>query len=267
MKYLMVLVALASCVMDEVDDELGETSADVTSSNKLASNKLATNKLATAKLAAAKLAGAGLAGSSLIETAAGRDVLTYVVRCALAANQTVVFRSSNGASYSFAGEIGLASAWTTRALTTSEQRWVSACILARTNYYGVQVNLSLRGDHPALGATFGEVLQYGAAEAAFYGNIFIPEQPEYACIGVMKEIGIGSPSYPLRQCAVQNGKSGITMCGFTYTGGCGVIDSLLAPACDSLLAPYTNCHPPRKSGTAATTYHEVITVELPGGLL
>ncbi|MEO8552820.1 MAG: hypothetical protein ABI678_22735 [Kofleriaceae bacterium] len=86
----------------------------------------------------------------------------------------------------------------------------------------------------------------------------------YACIGLLKEIGIGSPAYPLRQCAVPNGNTGLTMCGFTYADGCGVIDSLLAPACDALVAPYKNCHPPRRSGmTTTSTWTEVITVELP----
>ncbi|HEY0254501.1 MAG TPA: hypothetical protein VGC41_23395 [Kofleriaceae bacterium] len=226
----------------------------VTSTNKLATNKLATNKLATSKLAAQQLGGALFTGSTLIETADGRDVLSYVLKCALSSGQTLTLTDSKKVSYAFPGEIGLAPAWTTRALTLSEQRWVSACVLARVNYYGVQVALSLRGNNPVLSAGLSEITTYSAPEAGFYGNLFATNQPENACISLLKDLGVGSPSYALRQCAVADSTGKTTMCGFAYNGLC-------ASTCGIGIAPYQNCR-----GADGTTYAEVITVELPNDL-
>ncbi|MFT3691506.1 MAG: hypothetical protein QM831_00075 [Kofleriaceae bacterium] len=251
-QYVVIAALLVGCVTEE---DLSEMQDGVTSTNKLAANKLAANKLSANKLAAQKLGQGSFTGNALIETADGRDVLTYITRCALTPSQTITLKDSTGASYTFTGEIGLGSAWTTRALTLSEQRWVSACVLARTNYYGVQVSLSLRGNNSVLATVPNEVLTYSAPEAAFYGNLFVAGQSENACISLQKDLGVGSPSYALRQCAVETATgSKTTMCGFAYRGLC-------ATACGIGVAPYQNC-----SGTDGT-YAEVITVELSNGLL
>jgi hypothetical protein len=254
---------LASCAVD--DPEVGTSYDDLTSTNKLASNKLASNKLAAGKLGAQQLAIGALRGSSLLETADGRDVLSYMVRCALGPTATLSLASSTGTSYAFAGEIGLAPAWTSRALTVGEQRWVTACLLARTNYFGVQVDLSLRGDAPALAATATERAQYAAPEAAFYGNLFATPQTMYACLSIYKTVGVGSPSYNLRQCAVPSSDGVTTMCGFTYAGLCGFTDAGRAQACNRSPSPFGGCHPPRGLLALPTdTFAEVITVELLG---
>lgn len=251
MKCAILMALLVGCVTEE---DLSQMQDGVTSTNKLAANKLAANKLAANKLAAQKLGQGSFTGNALIETADGRDVLTYITRCALTPAQTVTLKASTGTSYTFTGEIGLGSSWLTRALTTSEQRWVSACVLARTNYYGVQVDLSLRGNNNVLATVLNELVTYSAPEAGFYGNLFVAGQPEYACLSLQKDLGVGSPSYALRQCAVPGADGKTTLCGFTYRGLC-------ATACGTGAAPYQNC-----SG-ADGTYQEVITVELSNGLL
>jgi hypothetical protein len=262
MKKLLVLLLLGAvgCALD-TDPNESATDDDIATSNKLASNKLASNKLASNKLAANKLAVATLPSqSTLIDSADGREVLSYILKCALPASVTLTITATNGTAYPFPGEIGLAPAWTTRALTVTEQHWVSACVLSRTNYFGIAVPLSLRGSNPALAQTLAEDLQYETSEAAFYGNLFSTPQVEYACIALPKELNVGSQSLGLRDCAVPTGDGTTTMCGFTFTGGCGVVDSLLQPACLSLAEPYSNC----KAGTAAnaTRFQEVISVVL-----
>ena len=70
--------------------------------------------------------------------------------------------------------------------TDSCQRWVSACVLARTNAYGVHVQISMRAPavvppgrdaqyakiQAALATSPGEVATFGGREGAFYGNLF-----------------------------------------------------------------------------------------------
>jgi hypothetical protein len=227
---LLTILTFSGCVMDDPTDT-GTDEQDIASTNKLATNKLATNKLATNKLAVNKLAvasfSAGTPGSPLIETSDGRDVLTYMLGCALTPAQTLTLKTIAGTSYTFTGLIGVAPAWTTRALTLDEQRWVTGCLLARVNYFGVLVDLSMRGNLPALATTAAEV-SYTKLDGSFYGNLFDPAGPtEYACDG-----GAGNPQ---RICADVSSDGVTTMCGFTYTGLCHGVGGH-GPACTANLS-------------------------------
>ncbi len=262
MRSLLLLCALAGCVTDE---SFGEIESDVLSANKLAANKLAANKLAANKLAANALSGSGLAGSTMVETADGRDVLSYIVSCALPAGASLSITTKTNTRVTFPGAIGLAPAWATRAPTVSERRWVTACVLARTNKFGVSVQMSMRGAHTALNGSLGELLGYLLVEGAFYGDLFDPAGPQmYACAAEVRDLNLALSTQELRACAVSD--DGITTgCGFTYTGKCAVIDLSLAPACNSLLFPYKNCRGGRTS--SAPIFTEVITVSLATSLL
>jgi hypothetical protein len=251
---LLTILALSGCVLDDPTDT-GTDEQDIATSNKLATNKLATNKLATNKLAANKLAAAsfviGVAGSPLIETSDGRDVLTYMLGCALTPTQTLTLRTAAGTPYTFTGLLGVAPAWTTRALTLDEQRWVTGCLLARVNYFGVLVNLSMRGNLPALATTSAEA-SYTKLDGSFYGNLFDPAGPtEYACDG--------GADNAQRICADVSTDGVTTMCGFTYTGMCrSTVVTSHGPACTgSVLAP--SC---RTSLTGSQTFTQTVQVYL-----
>lgn len=255
MKIALLALVLSACALDEVEEgDLGETSQDVTTTNKLATNKLAANKLAANKLAAAKLATAsfatGLPAQPLLGTADGRDVMTYLVSCALSSTQTISLTSSTGTAYTFTGEIGLAPAWNTRALTADEQRWVSACVLARTNYYGVQVMLSMRGYNTALKTTSAD-MTYTGLDGVFYGNLFdTTGAKEFACDG--------KATNTQRICADPDPASttGLTMCGFTATGACG---PAVGGACDFFAG---KCRITATGAIGSTAYTQVIAVYL-----
>src|SRR5262249_37402515 len=73
------------------------------------------------------------------------------------------------------------------------QRWVTACVLARTNAYGVKVDISIRAPPDApdavknAPATSGEERgEYSLREGAFWGNVFDesptapPPAPDYS---------------------------------------------------------------------------------------
>jgi hypothetical protein len=130
-------------------------------------------------------------------------------------------------------------------------------VLARTNLYGVQVQLSLRGAHRVLGAPLGETLQYALVEGAFYGDLFKVQPEMYACSALLKETGLPVSTLGARACAKPApGSTTTTACGFTYVGPCGLLDVGLTPVCTGLLPPYAHC----RGGTAR--YDEVITVAL-----
>jgi hypothetical protein len=249
---VLVIVALAGCVVDGVETSTLEEA--VTASNRLASNRLASNRLASNRLASNSLGAAALTSSALIETADGREVFATVVSCALPAGASVTVADTSGTSYSFAGEIGLAPAWQTTTPSPAERRWVTACVLARTNYYGVPVQISMRGAHPALAMTTVETSTFTAAEGAFYGDLFdTSAQTWFACGTRTWSAALATDAQ--RTCTIsQDGMT--TMCGFTYAFFCGsAYDPTHAAAC-SAKPPWTNC-----KGSGAT-HGEVISIYL-----
>src|SRR5206468_2931601 len=74
-----------------------------------------------------------LADPQLASTAAKRHQLTYLVRCALPAD-IELYAQHGTERFTFPGSMGLAPRWLYEAMTPSEERWVSACLLALVNY-------------------------------------------------------------------------------------------------------------------------------------
>ncbi|MFT3693397.1 MAG: hypothetical protein QM831_09685 [Kofleriaceae bacterium] len=227
-----IAVLAAGCAVDEATT--GTTSQDVTSQNKLAANKLAANKLAGNKLAGNKLAGNKLAGNklaanslgagALASTPDGRDVLSYIVGCALDTSQVLAVFDDDGNEYDMPGWLGLATAWVDRDLTLDERHLVSSCLYSRTNYFGIAVHISLRGDSPLLATDDSEVAAYPFHEAAFWGDFFDPDNGTswFTCESDQKMADEGNDAYHLRQCSTPSGNDdGLSKCGFTYTGVCG----------------------------------------------
>jgi hypothetical protein len=251
---LIMSVVLSACALTPTDEEeLGETTEEVQSTNRLAANKLSAYKLQLAHLGDGALA---TTVGNLVATADGREVLSYVVGCALAADDRLSVLTTSQ-KLTFVGSIGLAPMWKARALSASEKRWVSACVLARTNLYGIQIQLSLRGAHPVLAAPLGEGLQYALVEGAFYGDLFETQPEMYACSSLLKETGLPVSTLGARACAKPvSGSTSTTACGFTYVGPCALLDLGLIPACTGLLPPYAHCR------AGARRYDEVITVAL-----
>lgn len=145
-----------------------------------------------------------------------RELMKYAIECALPATATVT--ASNGVdSFDFHGSLGLAPEWADGACQTPCQEWVSACLLARSNYYGVTVALYFDGNHPAFEAEqppegYGN---YSVEEGAFFGNVFLDFPRQYSCRG-----GGNDPlSMSFRLCS----KPG-HICGIQSVGSCGEIN-------------------------------------------
>jgi hypothetical protein len=197
--------------------------------NRLAFNRLAFNRLAFNRLAFNRLAFNRLAFNSLDNlehSPGGRDLLLYVARCALSDGDVLVAEHGSE-SYEFPGLMGLAPEWEHRGLTTAESRWVSACLIAHVNAFGVAVEISLRAPGPIL-ATAEEAYDFPVYEATFFGHVFGDDLETYSCLGNDAEIAAAhAPDRALRVCADPGPQCEIVELGYcrdvcdTYVTGTG----------------------------------------------
>ncbi len=71
-------------------------------------------------------------------------------------------------------------------MTAVEAHWVSACMLARINAFGVTLQISLRADNApvaSLDTSTEERAQFPLDEAGFFGNSFSENAPADVCSG------------------------------------------------------------------------------------
>ena len=158
--------------------------------------------------------------------------LTYLVECALPENAHLDV-TLHGERMSFSGGLGLAPEWNKRALSEKEQRWVSACLLARANYYGKRVQISMRSANPAhsaLRTSVAERERFVLFEGGFYGNLFSDAPTGYVCAPKQRSLD-PAPVSQDRVCTEASGRtlndgSAITRCGFVRQVFCdGVEDA------------------------------------------
>ncbi len=152
----------------------------------------------------------------------GAEHLEYLALCALDEGTELVAAGDH-----YPGLFGLGAEWVDAGCSESCQRWISACVLAHANAYGVSVEVSLRGSHPGFAWDQSIVEQFSLQEAAFYGNVFqvtgidYPEQPLYACSGralVAFDDDDGSHESSLDY--LQKRICGTGDCGLNNTGPC-----------------------------------------------
>jgi hypothetical protein len=168
---------------------------------KLAANKLAANRIAINRIAINRIAINGLLDRTLPEVALTSDslaaslapdaladedtasLLEYTVSCALAPDQAVDVEV-DGRMRTFPGSLGLAPAWGTPdgECDGTCMGWVSACLLARTNFKGESVPISLLGRHPGLEPTADESIAFPVEEATYFGDLFASPIAIHACL-------------------------------------------------------------------------------------
>jgi hypothetical protein len=276
-------VSLMACTVEAPDTSI--TNQNIGTRNRLASNRLASNRLASNRLASNSLSPllANPDTAEMMQSEAGRDVYSYVVSCALPEGTTIegdvpgapdvgppdYNYTCSGEHCVFAGAIGLAPRWVEHKLDNKGQGWVSACLLARVNANGLAESISMRGRNDSLAVIGDELLLYAAEEGAFYGNVFdnttAGSDDEWlalstnACAGANNDVAHAQA----RDCATQNGTSGLTYCGFNYAGDCrDFTPAFPTPAaCSGFTgAPdgyYTDCHD--EPGAKGKKFREVIT--------
>ncbi|XXX74080.1 hypothetical protein WMF30_41180 [Sorangium sp. So ce134] len=274
---IAVGVAQTGCLAEALEIEpaegqVGSTEEALTSMNRLSMNRLSMNRLSMNRLSMNGLSsgglspsGSGLSSTELIETPEGRELLAYVVRCALPEGESLS-GAYGGVTYTFAGAVGVAPGWRSSPLDPVGQRWVSACLLAHVNGYGIEVPISLRGEHEALETTTTERAQFNAQEAAFYGNLFGsgPDRGMFACAGaaVQAQCGAGpSAEVPFRACGASEG------CELSFAGPCRDVAHPELQACENTSADFVEDCFVEASGPDGWSgdlfkYPEVITVYL-----
>jgi hypothetical protein len=151
-------------------------------SNALTSNALTSNALTSNALTSNALTSNALTSNALSDPAA-RTLLRYVAGCALPAGEGIDLEI-DGQTYEFRGEIGLAKSWGKEHGSCNEacRRWVSACVLARVNYLGEHVPISIRGERGELASSTQERDTFTRREGAYYGDIFASPPLYHACV-------------------------------------------------------------------------------------
>ena len=188
---------IAGCAVDDStppeEEALDTVEGALVISNALNPNALNPNALNPNALSQTALNPNALASSTLAMIrdpggagAISRQLLSYTVSCALGPAQSFSFTWRDGSNVdqpeTFWGLLGLAADWAVSPLDMAGQRWVSACLASRVNWYGHPVTLSSRGAHAKL-RRLGtqERANFPSQEGAFYGNLFLPNPVVYAC--------------------------------------------------------------------------------------
>lgn len=160
--------------------------------------------------------------AALVASEESRQRLKYLVSCALDEG-TGLQGNYGGETYKFPGGMGLAPHWNESALSLSERRWVSACILARTNAFGERIQISLRADAPfaSLQSTPQEMASHSLYEGGFFGDLFAEDAAAFVCVGARHSDGVAARAKRRRVCSdtVEDGTLR-TQCGFIQVGTC-----------------------------------------------
>jgi hypothetical protein len=194
------------------------------STNRISTNRISTNRISTNRISTNRFKLNRPAAWDLLGTAEQRELLQYIIGCAIAPDVTLEV-DYQGGHYVFSGEVGLAPRWLERPMTASEKRWVSACLISRVNNYGLSVPISLRGPHNALTVTSSEANTFRLEEGAFYGNIFTPLHEPIIWVACRGRDQAAAPGFAVaiddRDCAEPDpAQPGLTKCGFIYAGDC-----------------------------------------------
>ena len=215
-----------------------------TAIGKLATNKLATNRLSpfsaaansalANRLAASPLSSAQLGPNeyvansettnAFLSTPQGREVLSYIVGCALPDGDKLLATGTDGNALEFFGEAGLAKEWLNHRLLKVGRGWVSACLFARVNDHNTAVPVSMRGPHHALASSPDEEQGWALEEGAFYGDYFVAPGETVQWIACRGRDQAASEFGGLvdRDCTEPDPNDpSHTVCGFTYAGECG----------------------------------------------
>jgi hypothetical protein len=162
---------------------------------------------------------------AMTQSEPGRELLKYLVNCALGEGVSIFF-DVEGQTFEYPGKLGLVPQWSRRALTLDEEQVISACILARTNFYGKTVKLSMRSDTmTALQTDDVERREFPLFEAGFFGNIFKNEPEYFVCFGESAPDRAKRLESHLRVCSLHSDvnpsrQSDKSRCGFTIVGAC-----------------------------------------------
>jgi len=171
------------------------------------------------------------------------EFFKYFIQCALDSGDSWQL-TLNGTQYIFDGGVGLVPDLKDRAITFDESRWLSACLFAHVNAFGIHVMISTRSGNE-IAVTPDELAQYRVYEGAFFGDLS-SNSSWYSCHGEpIAEAESESSWRKYRVCTDS------TVCGFNSVGRCADVCKVN----DGQLG-YQNC-----TGNG-TIYYEVVNTYL-----
>jgi hypothetical protein len=170
-------------------------------SNALISNALISNALISNALISNALSSDGLSPDGVnTDGALARQFLSYAYSCAMGPNDSLTV-DIKGQPFTVHGALNLAPEWGKEGGQCDGrcQRWLTACLLSRTNYWGVPVKISLRGNRPELFPTDAEQKAYPLREGTYFGNLFQQGQTRqlWGCAGPASNV----PQLSNRMCS------------------------------------------------------------------
>jgi hypothetical protein len=195
----LVLLTHCAAPAEEQEEVYGAAKSALEVSNALTPNALTPNALTPNALTPNALTPNALTPNALDPDALdslqdpgadgelSRLLLKYTVSCALDSSQSFSFSWTDSAggvhNESYPGQLGIAPEWTSGPLAVPGQELVSGCLCARTNWYGVQVIISLRYVDGVLRIVTDtpEHLFYPYLEGACWGNLFSATPYVSAC--------------------------------------------------------------------------------------
>ncbi|PTL84483.1 hypothetical protein [Vitiosangium sp. GDMCC 1.1324] len=184
------LVGATGCGVEELSAEEQDLAPRTQEQALVENNGLSLNGLSLNGLSLNGLSLNGLSLNGLSTTdfanwfnsnpAGNEQLMRYMVRCAVGANETRSFvNPATGALYTWQGGLGLAPAWAGGApATVVEQQIISACLAAHANNYGLHVSISVLGrdsNGANISFTTDELASYPKRESCFFGNVFTNE--------------------------------------------------------------------------------------------
>jgi hypothetical protein len=180
--------------------------------------------------------------SGYMTSEAGRKLIKYIVECALPSGDSIT-----KGSYTFAGKVGLAPEWKYGTCGRYCQEWISACLLARTNEFGITVKIDMRANHSAIGTGPGGS-EFTEQEGAFFGNLFANPPKAYACQGQ----NAANAYYSNRTCSY--GRCAMKEVDYAYcSNGCSYWYGGTQASCWASNNPYSSDYS-KSYDTVITTY-------------
>jgi hypothetical protein len=144
--------------------------------------------------------------NGLMTSSGGRKTVSYLIKCALAANDSLVKQDQNGVSYTFAGGIGLCPDWKNNDVHANGtcMEAISACMLAHVNTAGVHVPLWLDSNDTAIGWGVDRT-NYPMQEGTFFGDII-----DTGSLSAISKPGVTAPvAYYCDGAGFASGASGV----------------------------------------------------------
>ncbi len=121
------------------------------------------------------------AATGLMKDEEGVNLASYVTRCALPPDRTIVTTRWDGQRVSLTGELGLAPEWESGQCPSACQEKVSACLMALVNGSGQHVAITISATW-ARGALRQAPDPSLLKEAVFFGNVFTDPPEAYVAI-------------------------------------------------------------------------------------